>query len=96
LLLPTTAPAATPPPVTDPAGALTLMTGTAATPTLVTAPAAIHTPTAGTVITQVPAVSVAPAAKRKYKGKPDQGDGASSSSENGDNYPLLIPGRVAR
>jgi len=32
------------------------------------------------MITQVPAESVTPAAKRKYRGKPDQGDGASSSS----------------
>jgi len=76
---PVIAPAATPTLVTGSAATLTLTTGTAATPTLVIAPVAIHTPMAGTVIPQVPAVSVAPAAKRKYKGKPDQGDGASSS-----------------
>jgi len=43
--------------------------------------AAIQTPTAGTVITQVPAVSVATAAKRKYRERPEQGDSTSSSSE---------------
>ena len=67
---PATAAAATPPPTAAPA----------ASPTPVIAPAAIQTPTAGTVITQIPAISVAPAAKREYKGKPDQGDGASPSS----------------
>jgi len=41
----------------------------------VTTPAAIQTPTASTVITQVPAVSIATVTKRKYRGRPEQEEG---------------------
>ena len=51
-------------------------------------PCAIQTPRAGTLTTQASAVSVAPAARKKYKGKSEEGEGPSS--EAGGSEPEII------
>jgi len=60
----------------------------------VTASAATQTLGTGTVITQGSAVSAATMAKKKYKGKAEQGEGPSSEPEIV--IPSFIPGGAVR